>query len=93
MSNIDHDAQSVTFNTITLKPPTKQVVEIRKINKYSINDFVTKLSYETGDITFSSDDVNIIFTAFLDTFLKIFYSSFPLRKIQTTIKRNDCGSS
>ena len=40
MSNNDHDAHSITFNTITLKPPTKQVVEIRKINKYTINDFL-----------------------------------------------------
>ena len=72
MSSNDHDAQSITFNTITLKPPTKQVVEIRKINKYAINDFLTKLSYETWDITFSSDDVNIMFKCFLDTYLKIF---------------------
>jgi hypothetical protein len=35
-------------------------MEIRKINKYTINDFLTKLTYETWDITFSSDDVNIM---------------------------------
>jgi hypothetical protein len=57
----DHDAHSVTFNTVTWKPPTKQVKEIKKINKYTINYFLTKLSYETWDITFSSDDVNIMF--------------------------------
>jgi hypothetical protein len=28
----DHDAQSITFNIITLKLPTKQIMEIRKIN-------------------------------------------------------------
>jgi len=28
----DHDAQAITFNIITLKPSTKQVIEIRKIN-------------------------------------------------------------
>jgi hypothetical protein len=47
MSNNDHDAQSITCNTMTLKPPTKKIVEIRGINKYTINDFLTKLSYET----------------------------------------------
>ena len=73
----DHDDQSITFNTITLKPSTKQVMEIRKIKKYTINDFLTKLTYETRNITFSSDDVNIMFNAFLDTYLKVFYSSFP----------------
>jgi hypothetical protein len=57
----DHDAQSVTFNTITWKPPTKTSYGNKEINKYTINDFLTKLSYETWDITFSSDDVNIMF--------------------------------
>ena len=36
-------------------------MEIKQINKYTINDFLTELSYETWDITFSSDDVNIMF--------------------------------
>jgi len=57
----DRDAKSITFNTITWKPPTKQIMETRKINKYTINDFLTKLAYETWDITFSSGDVNIMF--------------------------------
>jgi hypothetical protein len=52
----DYDVHSKTFNTTTLKLHTKQVVEIRKINKHTNNDFLTKLSYETWDITFSSDD-------------------------------------
>jgi hypothetical protein len=43
----DHDVQSKTFNTITLKPLIKQVMEKRKINKYKINDFLPKLCYET----------------------------------------------
>ena len=30
---LDHDAQLITFNTITLKLPTKQNMEIGKINK------------------------------------------------------------
>ena len=51
----------MTFNTITWKPPTKHVMEIKQINKYTINDFLTELSYETWDINFSSDDVNIMF--------------------------------
>jgi hypothetical protein len=85
----DHDDQSITFNTITLKLPTKQVMEMRKINKHMINNFPTKISYKTWNSTFSSDGVNIMFNAFLDTYLKILYSSFPLKKIQTAIRRND----
>jgi hypothetical protein len=51
---------------------------IRKINEHTINDFLTKLSYETWDTIFSKDDVNKMFNSFLDSYLKIFYSSFPL---------------
>jgi hypothetical protein len=39
----DHDAQLITLNTISLKPPTKQIIEIRKFDKNSINDFLNKL--------------------------------------------------
>ena len=50
----------------------------RNINDHTINDFLTKLSYEIWDTIFSTDDVNIMFNSFLDTYLKMFYSSFPL---------------
>ena len=54
---------------------------IRKINKYTIKDFLNKLSYETWDTIFSIDDVNNMFNSFLDSHLKIFYSSFPLKRV------------
>jgi hypothetical protein len=38
----DHDTQLITFNTISLKPPIKQFMEIRKFDKNSINDFLFK---------------------------------------------------
>jgi hypothetical protein len=82
----DHDAQSITFNAINLKSHTIQFKVIRKVNKYTIKDFLTKLSYETWDLTFSSDDVNKMFNSFLDTYLKIFYSSIPLKKFKPLIK-------
>jgi hypothetical protein len=85
----DHDAQLITLNEISLKPPTKQIMEIRKFYKNSINDFLNKLSFETWDITFLSEDVNIMFNAFQDPYLKIFYSSFSIKKIQTATKKND----
>jgi hypothetical protein len=75
----DHVAQSITFNAINMKPHNKQFKVIRKINKHAINDFLTKLSYETWDLTFSSNDVDKMFNSFLDTYLKIVYSSFPLK--------------
>jgi hypothetical protein len=82
----DHDAQSITLNAIILKPSTRQIMEIRKFDKNSINDFLTNLSYETWDITISSENINIMFNTFLGTYLKIFYSSFLLKKSLLQIK-------
>jgi hypothetical protein len=60
---------------------------IRKINEYTINDFLLKLSYETWDTVFSTDNVNDMVNSFLDTYLKIFYSSFPLKRIPIAKKK------
>jgi UDP-3-O-acyl-N-acetylglucosamine deacetylase len=38
----DHDAQLITLKGISLKPPTKQIMEIMKFDKNSINDFLNK---------------------------------------------------
>jgi len=51
-----------------------------------INDFLTKLSYETWDTIFSTDEVNIMFNSFLDTYLKMFYSNFPLKRVHINKK-------
>ena len=45
-----------------------------------------KLSYELWEHVFDGDDVNKIFNSFLNIFLRIYYSSFPL--IQTKSKMN-----
>jgi len=85
----DHDAQLITLKKISLKPSTKHFEVIRTFDKNSLNDFLNKLSYEMWDTTVSSEDINIMFNAFLDTYLKIVYSSFPKKVIQLTPKRND----
>jgi len=54
-----------------------------------INDFLTKLSCETWDTVFSTDDVNIMFNSFLDTYLKMFYSSFPLKRVHLNKKHKN----
>jgi hypothetical protein len=59
---------------------------IRKKNKHTINDFLNKLSYETWGAIFSTDDVNEMFNSFLDSYLKIFYSSFPLKRVHVNKK-------
>jgi hypothetical protein len=39
-----------------------------------------QLSYEMWDYVFSGNDVDTILTPFLNTYLRIFHSSFPLKK-------------
>ena len=77
----DHDAQFITLHSNIPRPPSKNYRLIRNINDHTINDFLTKLSCETWDTVFSTDDVNIIFNSSVDTYLKIFYSSFPLKRV------------
>jgi len=50
----------------------------KKINKYTIADFQLKLSHEMWEQVFDGNDVNTIFNTFLNIFLRIYYSSFPL---------------
>ena len=35
---------------------------------------------KTWDTVISTDDINIMFSSFLDTYLKTFYYTFPLKK-------------
>jgi hypothetical protein len=50
-----------------------------------ISDFTNKLSNVSWDTIFNSDDVNAMFKFFLNIYLRIFYSSFPPKRV---IKRN-----
>ena len=54
---------------------------IKKIDKFSIVDFNAKLSYESWEDIFTENNVNTIFNYFLNMYLRIFYSSFPLKKV------------
>ena len=56
---------------------------IRKFNKFSISQFAVNLSYENWDV-FIEEDVNTVFNNFLNTYLRIFNSSFPLQKVYST---------
>jgi hypothetical protein len=55
---------------------------IRNFNKDSIHDFKTKLSYKIWDNIFGENDVDSILNKFHNTHLRIFYSSFPKKKLQ-----------
>jgi hypothetical protein len=71
----DHDAQVLSlFNNIT-PDVTNEFYFYRKINKHSLNEFQTTLSYESWEDVFSN--TNTIFNNFLNTSLRNFYTRFP----------------
>jgi hypothetical protein len=77
-----------TLRNIGLEPQNQQQQLIRKIGNHSITDFVVKLSYETWDTVFSDVDIDTKFNFFLNTYLRIYYSSFPLKKAKNRAKYN-----
>jgi hypothetical protein len=87
----NHDGQVITFYSLNLNPLTKENVLMRTITDFTINDFLFKLSYETWDTVFSTDNINDMFNSFLDYYLKIFNSSFPLKRVHITKKNSTTG--
>jgi hypothetical protein len=80
----DRDAQIIILRDITMVNYTSHFYLTRKINKASVLDFNPKLSYKSWDDVFLCDDMNLSFNNFLNTYLRIFYSSFPIKKIHYT---------
>jgi len=52
----------------------------RLINEITISDFKLNLSYLSWDEIFTEDSVDSLFNSFLNTYLRIFYHSFPFKK-------------
>jgi hypothetical protein len=80
----DHDAQLLTIKYINLQTVNHPSYSIRNINKYSMEEFKIRLSYESWDSMFSNSDnmdVDSLFNIFLNNYLRIVYTSFPLQKI------------
>jgi hypothetical protein len=72
----DHDAQVIIIDNIT---PIDQVCNSHYMinySNYNINKFQEMMIYESWDDVFMNDNVNNIFNAFLNTYLRIFYSCF-----------------
>jgi len=89
----DHDAQIITLSNILISDPRHVFSFSRKINNNSISIFLYLLSYENWEDVFLEKNVNIIFNNFLNTFLRIFYSSFPLNKSQYSYNQKPCLTS
>jgi len=82
----DYDGQIVTLLDVTGPPRKTPLIYIREINDYSIQRFIELLSYETWDTIFSNDNTNEIFNSFLDIYRKIFQTSFPLKKKNSSLE-------
>jgi hypothetical protein len=79
----DHDAELLIIKEVNLQLQN-QHIHIRNINKYSIEKFKIRLSYESWDSIFDKNgnvDVDSLFNSFLNNYLRIFYISFPPQKI------------
>jgi len=74
---------SKTIN-VNLQLQRHHIYTIRNINNYSIEEFNTRLSYESWDSIFSCNgniDTDTLCHLFHNNYLRIFYTSFPSRKI------------
>jgi hypothetical protein len=74
----NHDAQMLILNKGRKKEKECYTYTKRKINRYTTADFLLNLSYGTWEQEFDGNDVNEICNTFLNIFLRIYYSSFPL---------------
>ena len=84
----DHDAQYLTLKNGEMKVKECHTYFKRKINKYTIADFQTNSSRETWEQVLDGTDVNEIFNSFLNIFLRIYNSSFPLNQVKNNLNQN-----
>ena len=85
----DRGAELLMISTDYSHIPIQKSKIIRKINKYTISDFINKLSNESWDTIFNSDDINVIFNLFLNIYLRIIYSSFPPKRVINRINNDN----
>jgi hypothetical protein len=71
----DHDAQILIIKTLYQSHSDISKI-VWKVDQHTISDFILNLSNEFWDSNFSNKDANLRFNSFLNTYLRIFYSSF-----------------
>ncbi|PNF37508.1 hypothetical protein B7P43_G14331 [Cryptotermes secundus] len=79
----DHDAQLLFIKDIDTQIDNHSEYYTRSINKYSVEEFKNRLSYESWDSIFNDNgnDVDVLFNTFMNNYLRIVHTSFPLRKV------------
>ena len=83
----DHDIQILAIRTLhpSRSPGTKL---IRKVDQQTISDFILALSNQSRSNIFYTDDVNLMYNSFLNTYLRILYTSFALTRVKSQNKRS-----
>ena len=82
----DHDAQIIVLLDIVYSSHKQSFSYGRLTDDNSVNKFTYLLSFESWDAVFQNDNVNIIFNNFLDSYLRIFYTCFPIERKATATK-------
>ena len=84
----DHDAQVMELSDLYNSHPQTPYTFIRRIDNDAVRSFMEELSCEGWVEVFSEDDVNTIFTKFLDNYLKVFNANFPIIISKDSTKSN-----
>jgi hypothetical protein len=77
----DHDAQLLVLHDAIINKQIPHSTIIRQINEITIAQFKLNLSYENWSETFTEDNIDINFKNFLNTYLRIFNSTFSYKRI------------
>ena len=84
----DHDGQIIHLLSTYYPNHERPFSYIRKFDNTAVQKFTKLLSYENWDDVFQGNNVNEIFNNFHNTYLRIFYASFPIKKITKFLKLN-----
>ena len=76
-----HDAQVLILHNINIQIPRAHQFTKWPINEFTISEFKLNLSYESWEVIFTENYVDVLFHCFLNACLRIFYHSFPLKKL------------
>jgi hypothetical protein len=85
----DNDAQLIIFNNLHILDQTPVIIHTRNINKKTIMEFQSLLSWEVWDDIFGNNNVNIIFNNFHNTYLRCFYACFAKKRISHNNNHNN----
>jgi hypothetical protein len=76
----DHDTQLLSLNNSAQASNCHYYTKCQ-VNRMNIENFMFNPSFETWDEVFTDDDVNKTCNSFLNSYLRVFNNSFPVRKI------------